>query len=397
MSKEEDKSSTSSTNSSNVSNTLCEVYQELLMKKHLSITDQCPVCQCLVGRHKHSPISSATNSNDGSDDISEGKLHKRDGTKSDIPKWKDYKHVKPFLDRMERVLEADLVDENHWPRLLMKATEGFDSSWIKKHIVDTKLKWKEARKKFAEHFERYSYDLELRNKYESIHQLDKESTQKYADRYLNLIEELGYEKDHELIIQHFITKLSPENNMEFKKYMTTLELSTDISEIMNSLDSVMEIAIKLDAINYNYSSTKRSTDKNDSTHSNHGNNHSSKNRNHSGFIGHKKFNNRKFCQYHPHSSTHNVTSVDLHNVDLCHAYFCGRFVLSLVSLCDYDLFSIFFVFTCCLSMYADVIIPSSLCADVTLLCHSYSYVYLSLFICFILLTSSYSYLLCLSV
>ena len=92
------------------SNQLCEVYMEALMKERLSISDKCPVCTLLVGRHKHSPTPSPNNNNVDSSGS------KRDGTKSAIPKWSEYKYVKPFLDRMERVLEADLVDEIHWPR-----------------------------------------------------------------------------------------------------------------------------------------------------------------------------------------------------------------------------------------------------------------------------------------
>ena len=230
-------------------NQLCEVWMEDLMKEHhLVINDKCPVCSILVGRHKHA-TSSSSNSNSKSNNYDSDKSNKRDGTKSVIPKWSDYKHVKPFLDRIERVLEADLVDEIHWPRLLMKATDGYDSTWIKRNIVDPKLDWKEAREKFDSHFGTLSYQLDLSDEYNKIQQENNEPTQKYADKFVQLIEQLGYESDNEQTIAYFIERLSLKNKREFRKHMATLELSIDTSNIMKSLDNVIEIAIKLDAIN----------------------------------------------------------------------------------------------------------------------------------------------------
>ena len=82
---------------------VCNMYMEILMKEHnLTPANLCPYCSSMIAFHHHSPIS-INNS-------------KKDGSKSAIPKWSDYKNVKPFLDRMERVLEADLIDQSHWPR-----------------------------------------------------------------------------------------------------------------------------------------------------------------------------------------------------------------------------------------------------------------------------------------
>ena len=158
----------------------CEMYMEALMKEQeLKITDKCVVCNILVGFHQHQP-----------NDSSNSKASKKDGTKSALPKWNSNKSVKPFLDKMERILEADLVDESHWPRLLMKATDGYDSKWIKHNIVDEQLDWSQARKAFINHFEKYEYQLQLMKDYEAITQSKTESTQKYADRFEQLAEEL---------------------------------------------------------------------------------------------------------------------------------------------------------------------------------------------------------------
>jgi RNase H-like domain found in reverse transcriptase/Integrase core domain/Reverse transcriptase (RNA-dependent DNA polymerase)/Integrase zinc binding domain/Chromo (CHRromatin Organisation MOdifier) domain/Retrotransposon gag protein/Aspartyl protease len=274
----------------------CEIYMEDLMKEHqLKITDRCMVCNVLVGFHQH-----RSNGNNNSD----SKAGKKDGTKSILPKWNSNKSVKPFLDKMERILEADLVDQSHWPRLLMKATDGYDSKWVKHNIVDEQLNWSEARKAFINHFEKYEYQLHLMNDYEEIRQGKHESTQRYADRFEQLAEELHLDNNNELAIQHFIQGLNQRNNMELRKHLTTLELSTDISDIKGSLKSMMDLAIKLDAINASCSANSSSY----ITHHSSGNNNS--NGGHSKDHNNKENSNakrqKKYCKFHPHVSSHNT-------------------------------------------------------------------------------------------
>src|ERR1700722_6425179 len=293
-------------------NQLCEVWMEDLMKEHhLVINDKCPVCSILVGRHKHA-TSSSSNSNSKSNNYDSDKSNKRDGTKSVIPKWSDYKHVKPFLDRIERVLEADLVDEIHWPRLLMKATDGYDSTWIKRNIVDAKLDWKEPREKFDSHFGTLSYQLDLSDEYNKIQQENNEPTQKYADKFVQLIEQLGYESDNEQTIAYFIERLSLKNKREFRKHMATLELSIDTSNIMKSLDNVIEIAIKLDAINRNFSANlpnNHPSNKGNNNNNNNNNRNGSNSHNHR--FGYRKSEYVKTCRNHPHSTNHTTAECSI--------------------------------------------------------------------------------------
>ena len=127
--------STTFSSSTSSSTSRCNTYVEELKSTYsLSPADPCPVCQHLVAFHLRDPNHNSSSTSSSS---------KRNGSKSVLPQWgTDYKVVRLFLDRFEQVLIADLVDKEHWPRLLLKSTPGGnDGYWVRKNIVEANLPW----------------------------------------------------------------------------------------------------------------------------------------------------------------------------------------------------------------------------------------------------------------
>ena len=153
----QESSSSSSSSSSQPSSTICNTYLEDIISEYkLRPAEQCPVCSHKVGFHTRQAIVAASSFSS----IKKG----NDGSKSVLPQWgtAEWKVVKPFIERFERVLIGDLVDESHWPRLLLKSTpNNNDGYWVKKYIVDTNKTWSEAKQLFADHFDSFAYKINL--------------------------------------------------------------------------------------------------------------------------------------------------------------------------------------------------------------------------------------------
>jgi hypothetical protein len=120
----------------------------------------------------------------------------------------DHQHAKPFLDQVEHRFVADGVHKSAWPGLLLKAIPNVnESSWVNNNIVQPGIDWTTARTLFTNHFEVYAYSELLHKDYERCKQGPKESVQSYSDRFMELVSQLRYDDNNELVILQFLEGL----------------------------------------------------------------------------------------------------------------------------------------------------------------------------------------------
>lgn len=272
----------------------CNMYYEELLADHKA-SDPCSICKQLTAYHDRNPIhnkSIQTNSQSLSNANNNNASHSTSISTSvlnNLPKWKvDYRHAKPFLQRFEQVLTAANVDETNWPRLLLHSVENVsEAQWIKVNIVDEALEWTDAKELFTKHFGNYSYQMKVVNDYELCKQLKHESVQKYADRFTQLCDELGYDYTDKLVIQHFVMGLLPNVQADYRKHIHLAKLANNNSTInLDSLKAVIELTLELSVLDLNHqphSSTTSDTSDSKSSSPN------------------KK---KLYCKFHPDSTSH---------------------------------------------------------------------------------------------
>ena len=248
----------------------CNTYMEDIISTYsLKPHEPCPVCLQRVGFHSNRPHSNLPTTV-----ITKG----NDGSKSVLPQWGvgEYKTVKPFIERFERVLTGDLVSKSHWPRLLLKATpNNHDGYWVNKYIVEDNKPWDVAKKLFADHFESYVYKQGLIKEYERIRQLNHETAQRFTDRFFQYVEQLGYKDDDPLVIQHYLSTLLPETSAILLRNLESAALDSGESATPSSLKKVSDKVIRLEAIELNYGMRSLSI-----SHRNNGNHNTSSSNTH---------------------------------------------------------------------------------------------------------------------
>ena len=200
----------------NLEHILCLASQEALQggRYNLQLADDCPICHLAVGRHRFLPPAAVTALPASSPSTSSSRSSTELGKNVTLPRWKvDYHHAKPFLDRIERLLVADNVTKDAWPRLLLKAIPNVtESAWVKLHIVDPGIQivdWATARDLFTTRFEIRTWTQQSQQLYELCRQASKESVQDYSDRFMNHVTELRYEDNDQHVILHFQLGLYP--------------------------------------------------------------------------------------------------------------------------------------------------------------------------------------------
>ena len=234
---------------------LCETEQETLRDEYgVKAADPCPVCALPVGRHARRPTSlsalldAAPLSTMMAAVSSPSHSSSHLGKNTTLPKWKvDYHQAKPFLDKIEHLCLADGVDRSVWPRLLLKAIPNVhESSWVVNNIVTPNVDWAQARALFTSHFEMHAYEAVLKKEYATCKQLHRETVQVYADRFMELVTQLRYEDDNELVIDHYLAGLTARNNADFLRTLGTMRLmKNDNSFVFSSLKAVIDLTLSL--------------------------------------------------------------------------------------------------------------------------------------------------------
>ena len=254
---------------SHSSKPLCKTYQEELKAadSNLTFSSACPVCDVAVGHHNRRPAAASAAS--APFDMSALKEilaativllvvlggHSRS---VDVPKWSlsEWKHTRPFLDRCEQVFLADNIPQSRWPVLLLKAvTDVAESAWIKTNVVDTSSTWEQAKTRFTNHFESYSYKAQLERTYQRVGNNLKERTQKYADRFQQIRAQLAYDESSEFVIKKYIDGLASPVRRKYDEMIMMLEYHMEAQatqDKLSTLTSVINLSLKADAVLYNY-------------------------------------------------------------------------------------------------------------------------------------------------
>ena len=291
--------------------TMCNASQERLEDKYdLGPADSCPVCQVAVGRHRFLPptVTAATPAVTSSTSSSFSSFQL--GKNTTLPRWKvDHHHAKPFLDQVEHRFIADGVHKSVWPRLLLKAiTNVNESSWVNNNIVEPGVDWATARILFTNHFEVYSYSELLQKDYERCKQGPKESVQLYSDRFMELVSQLRYDDDNELVILHFLEGLNNTTQGKIREHIRSVRrlqssmqksqgLSTSIGAVplplydIKSLKEMVDIALDIDRSNQISTSTSTSSTSPSTSSPSSPTTTSSSSQ-------------KKFCANHPHMNSH---------------------------------------------------------------------------------------------
>jgi len=280
----------------------CSQYLEDLLNEQkvtgtsITVKTPCDLCNYAIGFHSRKPNDSVISSFSLPSSYSKSASSSSSSAVKNLPKWKtDYKHVKPFLQRFEQILTAENVDETQWSRYLLYSVENVsEAEWIKTNLIGIK-DWERVRREFTKHFGYHSHELKLQQDYESCKQHKQETVQKYADRFNALKDDLQYEDTNKMVIQHFIMGLLPAIQMDFRKQLNTVKVLNKGQELeLDSLKTVMELTMDLNALDLNAENSSKSNHNEDHEHNNTKGSSTTP----------KKDDSKKHCKHHPDSSTH---------------------------------------------------------------------------------------------
>ena len=277
---------------------MCNLYIEDF--KTEQFIDKCPACSISIAFHNRKPSEYNSSHSLNSKQSSFGSIPSSIITS--LPTWKvDQKIAQNFLARFEQILTAGGIHESQWPRLLLYCVEDVnESTWISNNILDaypnTIKSWDQVKEIFCKHFGNHSYSLKLTSDYEACKQQKNESVQKYADRFSQLCSELSYGDNDKLVIQHYISGLSSDNRIQYRKQLQTVKLATGGTEVkQDSLKDVIDLTLALSLLDFN--STGNSNNPSESSSQSDTKGSPTKKKSH--------------CKFHPDSTTHSTAQCRL--------------------------------------------------------------------------------------
>lgn len=242
---------------------LCNLYFEEFTStfKSLTIADACPICGIVGARHVRLPptepvlVPTPPRVSDAQPGYSKHLLSSTAMAfmklEKQLPEWNRSTECRTFLKRVELVLKTnDGIPSDDWPRVFLYVVKEQSAiEWIMTNIIDTKLSWPEAKQKFSSHFQRAEYGTLLLRKYQNLKQLQNESVQSYADRFVEVCEEIeraDYETDA-LVLDHFLQHLHTDIRQRFNDYLADERVRKDDVEYqIESLSKLIRICIIFD-------------------------------------------------------------------------------------------------------------------------------------------------------
>jgi hypothetical protein len=212
---------------------ICQLRVEELLTLHetvpniqtLNFLSDCPCCSHKVARHSRlaaaaalldnaslpssqAPSRSNTNAVSGaaaSTKPGEGFLKLR----RDLPVWEEGKGKTcvEFLRELTELLDTTEYPRHTWYRALpLVVKEGYCRTWVHKNIISLNpppATWDDACKLFSTHFESASYKKKLWAKWQSMRMEPGDSVQRFADRFMALVNELNFPIKSEFVRVHF--------------------------------------------------------------------------------------------------------------------------------------------------------------------------------------------------
>ena len=184
----------------------CDLSRKELRDDGKQIGDECPICKQLVGLHERrfktsetairtKTTKAATTSTSSTRDPFRGIT---------FPKYTKAQACVLFIKKVEQLLIFHNVDKVAWPRALVGVMEEPTwSDWVVTNIVNANLDWDDAKDMFIKHFQSTDYNIILLNQYHSCSQRENESVQSFSDRFVSLVDQLGYAIHQQSLSIHY--------------------------------------------------------------------------------------------------------------------------------------------------------------------------------------------------
>jgi hypothetical protein len=249
----------------------CPVFMDELVASGLRVIDPCPLCvaHAAVGFHRRRPVVPApvpvpvpvpaplAGPGPGPGSGSLNPIFQLVKSKL-LPTWSKTSTCRTFLQRLDQILAGSGIAPTEWPGVF-RYVMGDDTQaveWITTNILDKNLSWADAKKVFTSHYQQSDYTLSLQRDYSGVHQLKNESVQSYSDRFVNLCNQLGFDKDAPQTILHFTDHLLAHLKGQYQRALAATSLARGADYQPNTLDDVIAFCIKLDVTNNNVHEAK---------------------------------------------------------------------------------------------------------------------------------------------
>jgi hypothetical protein len=153
-----------------------------------------------------------------------------------------------FLRQIENSMEGTGVPNEFWYAVLNKVMKNSQSglNWVTKNLVKPKLAWNLCKRKFTKHFESCDREIALEKQFKEFEQTAGEPVNEYADRFVVLLDELGYQHDRKHVIKTFVQGLQ---TRLFRQYLFEVKrLGKKERRGLNRLKNVFRVCKEQDFI-----------------------------------------------------------------------------------------------------------------------------------------------------
>jgi hypothetical protein len=173
---------------------------------------------------------------------------------NNLPEWDSFKFtVHHFLRQFEIVLSAANVPVGHWSQMLRYSCLKNEANvnWVTLTIIEPALGWSESKEAFISRFQQRDQQLVYESQFSYIKQKEKETVFNYANRFESLVGRLDYEDSNVIVINKFRDTLLPHFRTSLLKFILNMGVSGQeaayVNSVKNSLRSMIDLAIKLEA------------------------------------------------------------------------------------------------------------------------------------------------------
>ena len=172
-----------------------------------------------------------------------------------LPKWDRNSSCRQFLEQIDLLMPSSGIIEDavhKWnqvlPRLMLGENNVSAAKWVQANIIEPKLDWEKSKELFTSHFQYAEHRETVKLEFRRCKQTKGESVQSYADRFTNLIAQLGFKADDPQTIDRFTDNLLPECLREFSKSVVVIKQSNS-EFVINTLARVIDLCITIDVAN----------------------------------------------------------------------------------------------------------------------------------------------------
>ncbi len=274
---------------------LLTLHEKVPQMSALNLLSGCPCCSHMVARHPRMPVganlaaaaaglqehmvvgSHALSRSSTSSVIPPGHspaiMKVGEGflkLKRELPVWKEgnRKSCFEFLRELTELLSTTEYPPKTWYRVLpLVVEEGYSRTWVHNNIVsrDTPPStWEEACELFTSHFESADYTGRLWSKWHSLRFDNGESVQRFADRFMVMLGELGLSSQDTIVKKHFVRCLPANIRQRYDEFCLSKDLTTGQLELSatyepDDVETMVNICVKIDTNLRNRSLSSSST------------------------------------------------------------------------------------------------------------------------------------------